>query len=459
MLVETISRTERGYPPEDAEVRHNLVRRIVASSAFAKSNRLSEFLRYVYSLAERGRFEDIHEQNIGSAIFDRNRDYDPAADSIVRSHASRLRQRLKVYFEEEGKDEPIVLTVPRGSYVPQFEHRTRPIQTIGILTDPDHTAELLQSQSIDAIASGPDELEDRSGNSIAGARRKIRLLKIALAIAAVLIVSLVSALVVRYRAVRDTPRTLGAINRSLWGQFLSGGQVRTMVISSDSGIVMYQHLTGRSVSLSSYLSGEYLTDTSSAMAAPEVVRKFATRRYTPAVDLSVFERLTHLFEGQNQRMSFRYARDLRVEDLKQGNVIFLGSAESNPWVQLYEPTLNFRFQDDLLHDRAQMINLHPREGESAHYDSTPLDATPTIYGVAAYRANLKSSGHVLILEGQTMAGTQAAADFIFDDQALSSFLDKIRLANGSIPDFEVLLRSRSLAGQSSQIEIVAFRTQ
>lgn len=54
--------------------------------------------------------------------------------------------------------------------------------------------------------------------------------------------------------------------------------------------------------------------------------------------------------------------------------------------------MNFLFQDDLLHDKAQMLNRHPHPGEALHYDSTPQDSTPTIYGVVAYRPNLQTSG-------------------------------------------------------------------
>ncbi len=63
-------------------------------------------------------------RSIGSAVFGRTHDYDPGADSIVRSHATRLRHRLREYFEQEGQEEPLVLTVPRGSYIPSFEPRS-----------------------------------------------------------------------------------------------------------------------------------------------------------------------------------------------------------------------------------------------------------------------------------------------------------------------------------------------
>src|SRR5271156_2376955 len=104
--------------------RWELVERIVASPSFIKSPRLCSFLMYICELSLRGRADEINELNIGEALFDRAPNYDPSMDGIVRSHASRLRQRLDQYFSEEGAQEPIRLLIPKGGYMPVFEPRT-----------------------------------------------------------------------------------------------------------------------------------------------------------------------------------------------------------------------------------------------------------------------------------------------------------------------------------------------
>ena len=104
--------------------RWELVERIVASPCFVKSPRLCSFLIYICDLFLRGRADEINELNIGEALFDRPANYDPSADGIVRSHASRLRQRLDQYFSEEGAQEPIRLLIPKGGYMPVFEPHT-----------------------------------------------------------------------------------------------------------------------------------------------------------------------------------------------------------------------------------------------------------------------------------------------------------------------------------------------
>ena len=101
--------------------------RIIASLAFAKCERLSSLLAYVCDLALNGRVKEINEQRIGEAVFGRPRNYDSSIDGIVRTQASRLRQRLELYFREEGLDEPIRVIIPRGGYVPVFEPRLSPV--------------------------------------------------------------------------------------------------------------------------------------------------------------------------------------------------------------------------------------------------------------------------------------------------------------------------------------------
>jgi hypothetical protein len=442
MLLESPARADRSYPPEDADERRALVKRILASSSFTKSNRLSEFLKYVFNLAEKDRFDDIHEQSIGSAVFGRMRDYDPGVDSIVRSHATRLRHRLKEYFEQEGIDERLVLTIPRGSYIPTFEGRSS-------------WAEFEEAPSVSSFKVMPEDSIVAPLLEIPEApqRRAFEPLRIALFMAGAVIILLVAMLLIPPQSRAEDI----ASRNPLWRQFFAGPAVKTLVVSSDSGLVMFEHLTGRVVPLESYLSGDYLKDTSSPLVSDEIVRKFGTRRYTPEVDLMVLDRITRVFNERRDRLSIHYARDLRIGDLKQGNTILLGSAESNPWVQLFEPSMNFHFEDDLLHDKARMVNRHPLPGEADHYDSTPQDPIPTVYGVVSYRRNLQGSGRVLILEGQTMAGTQTASDFVFDESYLLPFLKKVARKDGSIPDFELLLRSNSLGGQSSRIELVAYR--
>jgi TolB-like protein len=93
--------------------------RALASANFARSERLSRFLRFVVERHLAGRDDELKESVIAMEVFG-NRDYDPKQDSIVRTEAGRLRARLAEYYVGPGSGEPVVFELPKGGYVPVF---------------------------------------------------------------------------------------------------------------------------------------------------------------------------------------------------------------------------------------------------------------------------------------------------------------------------------------------------
>lgn len=97
--------------------------RLVTSGGFANADRMSGFLRYIVERAVAGESDQVKEYVIGVAVFGRDEQYDPRLDSIVRVEARRLRTKLDEYYAGDGRTDPIVIRVPRGSYTPIFERR------------------------------------------------------------------------------------------------------------------------------------------------------------------------------------------------------------------------------------------------------------------------------------------------------------------------------------------------
>src|SRR5215472_6374277 len=106
----------------DAAVRAQLGK-ILSSSVFANSPRMSRFLRFVVETTLDRKSESIKEYVIAIEVFEKAEDYDPQTDSTVRTEASKLRSRLTRYYETEGREDRLVITIPKGSYGPQFENR------------------------------------------------------------------------------------------------------------------------------------------------------------------------------------------------------------------------------------------------------------------------------------------------------------------------------------------------
>ncbi len=96
--------------------------RVVGSACFA-SPRLKAFLQFVVDRTLSGQADGIKGYTIGTLVFGRSDDFDPAADPIVRVEAVRLRMALARYYEDEGANDPVIISIPAGGYVPKFAFR------------------------------------------------------------------------------------------------------------------------------------------------------------------------------------------------------------------------------------------------------------------------------------------------------------------------------------------------
>jgi hypothetical protein len=105
------------------EWRDDLVRRVASSSTFQKSPRLRAFFLHVCRCALENQPEAATEQQVGIHVFGRPPGYNPNEDNIVRSQARLLRLKLEHHFAHEGRDEPVIITIPKGRYLPVFEQR------------------------------------------------------------------------------------------------------------------------------------------------------------------------------------------------------------------------------------------------------------------------------------------------------------------------------------------------
>jgi hypothetical protein len=97
--------------------------RIVNSSTFRDSYRLTSFLSFIVETTLAGNGSKLKAYTIAVEALGRGSDFDPQTDPIVRVEAVRMRQALARYYSGIGRDDPLVIEVPRGSYVPAFRRR------------------------------------------------------------------------------------------------------------------------------------------------------------------------------------------------------------------------------------------------------------------------------------------------------------------------------------------------
>src|ERR1700674_548998 len=114
-------------PTSEGEIAQEAIReelaRILESSIFVQSDRLGRFLRYTVETTLAGDAETLKEYLIGTEVYDRKPPYHPSVDSIVRSEARRLRNKLKEYYDSVGRNDSVLIYYSPGSYVPAFRRR------------------------------------------------------------------------------------------------------------------------------------------------------------------------------------------------------------------------------------------------------------------------------------------------------------------------------------------------
>ena len=445
----TYLRPQKEASPEPIaeEVREQLVTRIVTSSGFSKSDRLTSFLLHVCELDRAGRTDEINEQQIGHVVFGRRPDYDPGSDGIVRSHASRLRMRLEQYFAEEGANEPIRLHIPRGTYVPVFE--------------PNVTADSHKDGEPDPQASSA-ALDAGKGQVPAnGQQPSQRVWRGWWLVAALLLVAVLLAanLVLNGRTFAYQVRALvhPSPSQLFWKTMFVPGRP-TLLVAGDAGANMFSNMARRDIN-----PEEYSTDSWSKDPAAQTPPGFswvpiARRSYTPFFIVDFAAAISRLPEVADGQLSVRFARYLRLKDLEESQAILLGGTNYDPWEGLLSGNRNFRFAYDQTENSISILNAQPAAGERSVYKWKQGDPNATTgYLLITLTHNLNGTGRMLLLQGTTAQGDETAAGIVLDPVRFDPILSKAIGKDGKVRDFEALLETKFVAGGSIGTTLVAFR--
>lgn len=134
-------------------------------ASLSRTPRLAKLLRHVGELYFANRADEINEFQIATTVFGRSeRAFDASSDSIARVEAYRLRKKLKEYYEKEGSDHAVVISLPSGSYVPSFCHHPEASaaqQTVSESAEPTDS----EAAKSDSFANPEAEKQDKPAES------------------------------------------------------------------------------------------------------------------------------------------------------------------------------------------------------------------------------------------------------------------------------------------------------
>jgi hypothetical protein len=107
-------------------IREQLLVRVLNSGPFHQAPRRQRFLEYIVNESLAGRGERLKGYNVAQAVCDRAETFDANIDPIVRLEAGRLHDRLREYYAGDGRDDPVRIELPKGTYTPLIELRQAP---------------------------------------------------------------------------------------------------------------------------------------------------------------------------------------------------------------------------------------------------------------------------------------------------------------------------------------------
>jgi hypothetical protein len=412
--------------------RWQLIERILATGPFHKSGRLRELLPYLAERAIHGHSHELTEHNIGIAVFSKPVDYSPVDDSSVRVHARQLRLKLHEYFDGEGRAENLIVEIPKGSYTPVFRAVHEPVREPAI--------------AVPILAPALPAVKARAW----GARLPWML-------AAIFAIACVVLLVLQLRPVArmEVPWPLSEI---------FDGTTQTHIVTADVNYGMLRIVSQKGGSLEQYLRPDLqqsLTPPGLSQREARIMNYISSSNLTSYADVVVATTLLNLIPGRHDYVSVRSARDLRLRDLEEGNYIFVGSPGSNPWVTLYQSRLNFTESEGVVGESMKyFVNEHPRPGEQKSYQGLEFTGSAgEDYATISLLPTYSGRGNVLILQGLQQEGTEAAGRFLADKASGDKIKKALGLSgNTTAPvHFEILIRTRAVAGAPNATSIVAAR--
>jgi len=404
------------------DARWQLVQRVVSSGTFAGSPPLQDFLLYVAEHALLGRADEIKEQAIGGNVLRRSSDFDPATDNIVRVRARQLRQKLEHYFQSEGLSDPMVILIPRGGYVAVFEPRVEPSPQAEPPAESAHPRKV---------------------------PRKLPSSWLPWSLCAVLAILCLFLWIGPNRRSRNMGAALTPESQRHWTQVFAKNE-RTLVVFSDPSFGVWQELTNNSLNLQEYLGMRYRQPKAPANAG------LAGLLSSNQISLSAAHFLigvVPISEALQAGLRVRPARQTDITDFKTGNVILMGSRRSNPWTELFEPHLHY-------------VAVYPNGGPSyfargsndASGRQVLDNADARSYAVIALLPNTANTGKVLLIEGLTMEGTDAAIEFLVNPQSCALLVKRLTAELGSAGQpFEALLQLTPVAGGSANVRLIGLQ--
>jgi hypothetical protein len=405
------------------------IENIIKSHSLRGSESLCKLLLYLAKQSLYHPEAPLKEYQIATEVYGRPADFDPQSDSTIRVQAGRLRLKLAEYYDEEGAADPVVVKIPKGSYHLTFEARPAeaPLQPVAVPS---------REPSADGLVVEAGRWRTASIMLLAGLLASLFILGSVLWNRKVPMPAIM--------AVSGASQPTGSL-ADFWRPFASGDE-EPWVIFSNAAFV------GRPETGMRYYNSR--RDSKSTVYD----------HYTGVGEVLAIHALDEAFGTLGRKIRVKRGSLFTLDDVKNNNLIFVGSPSENLSLLDIPGTQEFVFQRVASGPRQgdlSIVSKHPKPGEASVYLASPSDVPMTEdYSVVGLVPGLGSGHYVLILAGTTTFGTQGAVEFVCRQDSLDKLLHEIRgSGSGPMHPFEALVRVKIARGVPVETELVASRAR
>jgi hypothetical protein len=433
---------------------------ILAGDEFCSSRRSSELLRHIVERALLGDVESLKERLLGVEIFRRRSDYDTSIDSIVRVTASDVRRRLANFYTEHPA-QPMRISLPLGSYVPDFI-------PLAARKASDETARHEHHDSRPGDVTGPVHFVKEP--AIPQAKpRKLRSFQMTAPVVLVLCIGMALALgagwwlrgISHGHGFSQDDRDYAFYN-DLFGP-IGAKPDETLVALSNPHVLLYLGLNKPGPPL-----GEVAKDLPVPADMAAVLNQTSndnqasfpfhhifvdTTNYTGSGEATAAFGVARLLQATGRGAHLTAARFLNWDAARQEQLVILGAPHESAFVQSTLSAANFTIGYDSIH------NAHPLSGEQADYFKSGHGGLTEDYGLI-WMTKSPSGTRVLVLAGLSSAGTAGVGEFFSDPERMRAIYKQLRAQSKTdkFPEsWQVLLRIETREYIPVQVSPVAVR--
>ena len=410
------------------------VERILQSETFHSSVVLRRLLRFLADKTASGEADELKEYAIGIDALGKPPTYDPRQDAIVRLHIGRIRQKLGEYYRQEGKDDRVIVELPKGRFKLKCEVRQAP------------------SPATPATHVDPPEPETR---------KPFRYWRqVMLGLSAALLASLcwgTYAAALLWQARRNQAGAWGPELEELWQPFIASKRPLVIAIADPLFIglkgtdVFFRKISLRRPEDAAH-SREVLA-LRKALGDPAIQTTF---NFTPSGEGMSSFLLAKLLGTRKQDIALTRASQVLLSGLADNDVILIG-----PEIMFEQKLSGVQLHPDLVPAPGGIRNLHPRTGEPELFADAAASSKPDdgeVYALISSAPGPLGNTHFASFTSSRTWGRQGAVEAFTDPTLAKSVLDRIKTPSGAIPRcFQVVLKVRFRDGVPVDVVYVTHR--